>query len=249
MVGVPFELEPDRFPCPSCIMKTLLWFACGLPLSAGTLKFDEMANEIQVSADAKTVTADFSFKNEGPDEVIVERFKAECTCITPSIKDGKLVYKPGESGVISTVYDTARIPATMSKSISVWLKGDPDDKPSVILTTRVIVPVLVEVEPQSLIWEVGSNPEPKTVTLTMKHSGPIKVTSITRADPRFKHELKTIEEGKKYQITVTPGTTRKVGAGVIVVETDCKDLRYRSQRIFTVVRQPLQKPLNAAGEP
>jgi hypothetical protein len=38
--------------------------------------------------------------------------------------------------------------------------------------------------------------------------------------------------------------------GVIHVETDCKVQRHRSQRVFTVVRQPLPKaPGSAAAKP
>jgi hypothetical protein len=58
-----------------------------------------------------------------------------------------------------------------------------------------------------------------------------------------------IEEGKKYEIVVTPASTEKVGMGVIHVETDCSVQRHRSQRIFTVVRHAMPKPPQAAAKP
>jgi hypothetical protein len=222
-----------------------LFFGC-LPLSAGTLTFEEPTQEIQAGTDAKTVTADFKFKNESADEVVIDHYDAACTCISAGVKDDKKNYKPGESGVIRAAFDMSHFSGTADKSLMVWLKGDPEDKPSITLTARVIIPVLVEVEPKTLIWESGAAAEPKTVTITMKHSEPIRVTSISGADQRFVQVLRTVEEGKKYEITVTPANTSSVGMGVISIETDCTVQRFRSQRIFTVLRHPLPKP---AGKP
>jgi hypothetical protein len=229
-------------------MKPLLFalsLGC-LPLSAGTLTFEEPTKEIQAGTDAKTVTADFKFKNESADEVVIDHYDAACTCINAGVQDGKMNYKPGESGVIRAAFDMSHFSGTADKSVMVWLKGDPEDKPSITLTARVIIPVLVEVEPKTLIWESGAPAEPKKVTITMKHSEPIRVTSISGADQRFVQVLKTVEEGKKYEITVTPANTSSVGMGVISIETDCTVQRFRSQRIFTVLRHPLPKP---AGKP
>ena len=45
-------------------MRALLtcWFACVLPLAAGTLKFDANSKEITVALDQKSATVDFPFK-------------------------------------------------------------------------------------------------------------------------------------------------------------------------------------------
>lgn len=228
----------------------LCWFAGSLTLSAAALKFDETTKEVHAGADARTVTTDFNFKNESTEDVVIDRYDAACTCINAQIQGGKLVYKPGESGVIRAAFDMSLFSGTVDKSVAVWLKGDPEHKPSILLTTKVIIPVLVEMEPKTLIWEVGEKPAPKTVTLTMNHTEPIRVTGVSGADTRFAQELKVIEEGKKYEVIVTPTGTDKVGMGVVHVETDCKVQRHRSQRIFTVVRQPLPKsPAGVAAKP
>lgn len=225
-------------------MRSLILAFCTscLPLSAGSLTFEEPTQEIHAGTDAKTVTADFKFKNESSAEVVIDHYDAACTCINAGVLEGKMNYKPGESGVIRAAFDMSHFSGTADKSVMVWLKGDPEDKPSITLTARVIIPVLVEVEPKTLIWESGSPAEAKTVTITMKHDEPIRVTSISGADKRFVQVLRTVEEGKKYEITVTPATTSGVGMGVISIETDCPVQRFRSQRIFTVLRHPLPKP-------
>jgi hypothetical protein len=220
--------------------------AC-LPLAAGTLKFDQTKKEVTVGNDDKTVTVDYEFKNETDSEASIEKYDAGCPCATVGVKDSKMTYQPGETGTVRIAFDLGMVPGTMDKAVAIYLKGDSANHPSVTLNTHIIVPALVEVEPKSLMWDLGSTPEPKTVTITMKHSEPIKIVSMTGADPRFKQELKTIEEGKKYEVVITPASTEKVGMGVVHLETDCKFERHRSQRVFMVVRKPLAKPATAAA--
>lgn len=226
-----------------------LWSACCLSLSAGTLKFEATTQDLKADPDAKAITADFNFTNESAEEVVIKRYEASCSCISATIKGNKLIYKPGESGVIRAAFDMSQFSGTTEKPLALWLDNDPADKPSITLTTRVTIPVLVEVEPKTLIWEVGGKPEPKTVVVTMKHTSPILIKKITGTDSRFTQELKTIEEGKKYEIVVAPAATDKVGMGVIHIETDCEIQRHRTQRIFSVVRQPLPKTEQTAATP
>lgn len=227
----------------------ICWFALGLPLFAGTLTFDSLKKDLTATGDEKTLVVDFPFKNDSSSDAVIADYKAGCTCSSVEITDSKLIYKPGESGSIRLTFDMSLVTGTSEKTVAVYLKGDPETKPTFRLVTSITVPALIEVEPKSLIWDVGSEAKPLTATLTMNHSQPIKVISVSSADGRFKHELKTIEEGKKYEIVVTPSSTDKIGMGVIHVETDCDIQRHRSQRVFSVIRQPLARPAQPATTP
>jgi hypothetical protein len=50
--------------------------------------------------------------------------------------------------------------------------------------------------------------------------------------------LKTVEEGKKYDLVVTPGSIDAPGLAVIRIETDCGISKHRVQQAFAVVRKP-----------
>ncbi len=214
----------------------LLGFAA-LPAFGG-LKFDETLKTVDVGVDSNTVKVDYSFKNEGDSRIAIQRYDAGCTCASAQIKDGKLDYGPGEEGVIRVTFDMTNFSGTVDKPMAIWLQGDPADKPSVRLTTRINIPVLVEIEPKTVTWDVGSSPEPKKITLTMNHSKPIHVKEVSGSNPNFTHELKAVEEGKKYELTITPAGTGEVGIAVFHIETDCAIPRHRTQRVFSVVRKP-----------
>lgn len=220
-------------------MRALLicWFACVLPLAAGTLKFEATSKEVTVAIDQKSATVDFPFKNESSDDVVIESNDPDCPCAAVGVKDSKLAYKPGESGTIRIVFDLGKVPETADKFVSIYLKGDRKDHPSIKLTTHIIVPVIVELDPRSVTWDVGTKPEPKAVTVTMKDSEPIKILSLTSSDPRFKPELKTVEEGKKYEVVITPTSTEKIGMGILQVETDSKTDNRRSHPVYMIIRQ------------
>lgn len=223
----------------------ICWIAGCLPLVAGTLKFDESKKEITVANDQKSATVDFTFKNEGSDVVLIEKNASDCPCAAVGVKDSKLAYKPGESGTIRIVFDLGKVPETADKLVSIYLKGDSENHPSIDLTTRVIVPVVVELEPRSVFWDVGGKPEAKTVKVTMNDSEPVKILSLTSSDPNFKQELKTIEDGKKYEVVITPISTEKAGMAVLQVETDSKTDNRRTHSLYMLVRQP-QPPVPAA---
>jgi hypothetical protein len=113
--------------------------------------------------------------------------------------------------------------------------------------SRITIPELVTIEPKTLAWTIGEDVKPKTATLTMHYSEPIKVVGVTLADKRFTHELKTIEEGKKYEIIVTPESSSGPALAVMHIETDCKLTRHRAQRLFLLVRSAQQAAAAAAA--
>lgn len=201
------------------------------------MKFDATSKELEVAPDAHKVTAEFHFKNEGTEVETIEKYEAGCTCINAQIKGGKLEYQPGEEGVVRAEFDMTNFTGTVDKGLVLIMKG----KPAVNLTARIKIPELVKVEPRTVSWEVGEDAAAKTVRLTMQHEKPIKVLRVSGANSNFSYELKTVEEGKIYEITLTPKTTDQVGLGVFHIDTDCEIPRHRAQRVFTVVRQPAAK--------
>lgn len=212
------------------------WLAAALPAFAG-LKFDQPSQEVTAPADAQKVEAVFTFKNEGTEAVTIDHQDAACTCISSEIKDGKMVYQPGESGTVRGAFDVTNFAGTVDKQIMLFLKGDPPNKPSHVLTVKVKIPVLVEIEPKTLTWDLGGDASPKTASLTVNYSSPIHVKEISSSNPAFNCELKTIEDGKKYEVVITPKSTSEVGLAVFHIDTDCTIPRHRSQRVFGVVRK------------
>jgi len=223
------------------MMKSLLGMAMAMvcAVHAAGLDFPETLKEIHAPADAKQVSADFVFTNHSDKAVRVVKFDSACSCMAVKIKDGKLLYAPGESGLLRADFDMGNFSGTVDKVVALWLDDDPEDKPSVTLTVRVHIPVLVSLEPKTLSWDLNGSAEPRTVSITMNDAAPIRVKAVTSSSPAFKLELKTIEEGKRYDLVVTPTEIGSPGLGILRIETDSALERHRLQQAFAVVRKPL----------
>jgi hypothetical protein len=154
-----------------------------------------------------------------------------------SIKDGKLSYAPGESGLIRADFEMGNFSGTVDKTVALWLDNDPSEKPSVTLTVRVHIPVLVSLEPKTLKWNVGGDASPQTIRITMNHKEPIRVKMVTCSSPAFRHELKTIDDGKIYDLVITPAEISNAGLAIFRIETDCAIERHRLQQAFAVIRK------------
>lgn len=202
---------------------------------SASLEFEQLEKTIAAPADAMSVTADFNFTNKSDKAVTISKSDPGCSCLKVQISGGKLKYEPGESGVIRTTFDTGNFSGTVDKIIALWLDNAPDNSPTMRLTVHVQIPVLVGIEPRTVKWNIGEKVEPQTVKIVMAEGQSIHIAGITSSSTAFTHELKTIEDGKKYELIVTPLDATAPGMAVIRIETDCSIQKHRVQQAFAVV--------------
>jgi len=210
-------------------------FAAGLDFSEDTI-------EIKAPADAKKVTAEFKFTNASDKAISISKYDAACSCMAVKISDGKLKYKPGESGIIRADFELGNFSGTVDKVVALWVSGDKEESPSHKLKVRVHIPVYVTIEPKTLSWDLNGAAKSQTIDIRMQPDRPIRVLSVKAASDAFTHELKTIEEGKHYQIVIQPVNVDSPGLAVFRIETDAEIPRHQNHQVFAVVRKPPVKP-------
>jgi hypothetical protein len=206
------------------------------------LNFEKTLLEIPVAADAMTTVADFCFTNSTDRPITIDRVEKDCSCATVQVSGGKLCYAPGEKGVIRATFELGNLAGEVEKSMTLFLAGDPDDKPTHTLTVRVRIPVLVKLSQKTLRWPLGGQAQPQKIDIEMVHTKPIRVLSTQCSTKGFMIELKAIEEGRRYELWVTPAATTEAGMGLIRLDTDCEIPRHRVQQVFAVIQT------KAAGE-
>lgn len=224
-----------------------IWLTLAALAQAAGLEFTALLKEANAAADAAIVTTDFSFTNKGDKPVTIAKTNPGCSCLKVEISGGKLKYAPGESGVVRTTFDMGNFSGTVDKMVALWIDDDPVDKPSTTLTVRVHIPVLVALEPKTVKWNLGANPDPQTIQIRMAEGKSIRVTGVKSSSPAFKCEVKVLEEGRKYDLIVTPLEMNAPGMSVVRIETDCEISKHRIQQAFAVVRKP--SPAEAVAKP
>jgi len=208
-------------------------------LRAAGLTFESQLVEINAPANAKSVVAEFKFENKTDKQVSIARFDKTCSCINVKISDGKLAYAPGEGGEIRAAFDMGNFSGVVDKVVVLWLDSDPAEKPSITLTVRVHIPVLVVMSEKTLKWTIGAKPETRKIDITMDYSKPIKIVSATSTSENLKVQVKVLEEGKHYELLVTPEDTKEPGLAIIRIETDCDIARHQVLQAFAVIRREL----------
>jgi hypothetical protein len=220
----------------------LTWAAAAVMAAAAGLDFPNKALECSPGPDENQVIVDFPFSNKTGAALIIREAVPNCGCMTISIKGGKMAYAPGEEGVLRATMDITNLSGDVEKAAAVFLNGDPEIKPSSMLTVRAHIPVLVEVSPKTLRWNIGEKTEPKVLKITMHHDKPIRVLAVNPSKESFLHRLKTIEEGKQYELEITPVDTSKPDLQVFGIVTDCSIKRHKNTQAYADVFKPM-KPL------
>lgn len=214
-----------------CVLLAIATLAQSAPL-----KFAEILREIHAPADAKTVTTDFTFTNRSDKPVTISRYESACSCMKVEISEAKLRYAPGESGIIRAEFDMGNFSGEIDKTIAIWLDGDAKDKPSITLTARVHIPVIINIEPKTMKWPLNGKANPQTIAITMKDTKPIRITKVSSSSQNFRHELKTITDGKSYELIVTPIDLSSPTLSIFRIETDCTLSKHKTQQAFAVIR-------------
>ncbi len=221
-------------------MKPLLALLLMFPVlaHAAGLEFKELTKSQNAGADAKVVTTDYSFTNTSKKPVTITKSDPGCTCLAVEISGGKMTYEPGESGVIRTTFDVGNNTGDVEKGVGIWVDSDSLEKPpSLYLKLNIHIPVLVNLEPKTLAWEIGGSPDPKTIHIKIAEGSNIQILNI-KAKESFHCDLKTVEKGRSYDLVVTPKSVSGPDLGVIRIETDSRIAKQKVQQAFAVVRKP-----------
>lgn len=210
-----------------------------LGFAKAELTFDSKLKELHASADATELTCDFHFENTGTKVEEILSHETNCTCITAQLSEGgKRIYQPGEKGTLRAVFSMGNFSGTVDKQVVMRVKADAGESPNLTLTVRIHIPVLVQLDQNTVEWALDEVKKPKVIKVTMNDSQPIKITNVTTSNTDFLVSYKPITDGKEYEITVTPAKPdeKTPGIAVIRIETDSTNEKQKSQMGFALIR-------------
>ncbi len=119
--------------------------------------------------------------------------------------------QPGEAGKIPLKIHTGSISGKINKAVTVYTNIDgPNGILTISLKGETWLPI--DVSPRNVLFgRLGRGDIEKgavrKVTITNNTDSPITPTDLRCSHPAFKTELSTLEEGKKYELTVTLAPT------------------------------------------
>ncbi len=181
----------------------LVW---ALPLGAyAGLNFEATTLEVKADSGASNLTIKFPFKNTGDKKVTVFSTESDCGCTTAGLE--KKDFEPGESGVITANFAIGDRVGPQVKQIRV--RASDQTEPH-LLVFKTNIPLFARVQPQFVYWANGEPPTPKSMIFELADADtPILKLTASSNNPAIKPEVRELEKGRKYEISVTPGATEK----------------------------------------
>jgi hypothetical protein len=181
----------------------LLLLSCATHSADGQLAWDTKDASITAKLDDKTVSAVFKFKNAGSSAITISKLEPSCGCTTTQL--AKTEYKPGESGALDATIHVALLSGAQSMRIAVT-SNDPS-QPFTILNIAVAIPPVLEVDPNLVTWQKGSEATKKIIKLKVVYPSPVYLAHVSSSNDVFVTKLTTILPGREYQVEVYPLST------------------------------------------
>lgn len=207
-------------------------------LNAG-LVFDEERVVHEANFEESEHTGIFAFTNKGKKPVKILEVNSSCGCTTalPS----KQVFQPGESGEISATFDYGEREGKQIKSIRIETDAEEEDG-RIFLTLEVNIPSALEYSPSVVMWNRAQDKEfkPKEVIIESKMAEPIEILDIVASSDFFSHEIKVLEEGKKFAISIAPENIpvdhKGILRGTFVVKTSFANPLKGTLKVYAIIR-------------
>jgi len=191
---------------------------------------------------AESVKHTFTVKNDGAGVLNISNVKPACGCTIANISSK--ILQPGESATIDANLSLKGRRGLQTKTITVN-SNDPTT-PAFRLTLKGTAVSAVNLSPTSVyVGNLGQGESAtKTVTISNNDTNALNITSVKAQNNSVTLNLKTIEEGQKYELDVTTSSTLPIGriSDFITITTD--NPKAKSERV-TVYGQVVGK-LNVA---
>ena len=206
------------------------------------LTFEKKLKAVTTKPDTKVIFIEFPFENKSKETVTIVEYDAPCTCMGARIRrpDGveSLVFKPGDKGIIIGKLEFENFKGTIDKMIIIRTDKDKTADPSIQLTCRVTIPIVISADVETLEWTLGDALEPKVFHIKVDHTKPVNITKHKigyGGNEAFDYKLEVVEAGKEYKITVTPKKTNQAFIAPLKFYTDCEIERFKLVQIFVSI--------------
>ena len=246
---IPTSVFPVMYPILPRLPALFAVAVLGLTATARAgLEFEKTDRSADVKPGDVKVAVSFPFRITGDQEVTIKDIRTFCSCLKARPTDGKMVWKPGESGALETEFEVGAFEGRLRKQIA--LTTSDAAAPQTTLNVDLTIPALFEIKPDQVLWLVGEEPTVKTVRITVLGADPVHITGAVPSRNNITAAVREVEPGKIYELDVKPETTANAMLGLVSVRTDSNIPRLQKRLIFfNISRKKPGAPDSAAGAP
>jgi len=206
-----------------------------------TCDFDTPVYDFGRKRAGEPVRHEFFFTNNGTGTLEILTVRPSCGCTVPGEYDR--VVAPGKTGKLPLHIDTTKMNGPTEKSVNV-VTNVIGEKSEVILKIKGVVWQAVEVAPNVCAFGRVTQQEPleRKLTIVNNTEEPVVITDIQCDNPCFRGEVKELEKGKKFEMTVFTIPPLRTGSnvGTITFATGLRDTPKGSFSVNAFVPSPIE---------
>ena len=186
-------------------------------MKMGDLVFKPGSQSIKTSAAEETVEVKFQGTNRGSDPIKIRILESRCACLSVEIDRDPI--PPGETATVTGVFDIAKMRGISEKRIMISTEQHPEVQ---FLRSRIEIAPIFTIEPSMTSWKIGEEPETKIVEFRVARDKPIRILNAESKREEVSCDVEVVEEGKAYNLRLTPSSTENTLLGIVRIETDCE---------------------------
>jgi hypothetical protein len=204
----------------------------GPATESGGLVFSPQFQEIEANPGDNSVVVFFTVENTTGEGIKVASIRSGCTCLDVTIDKDPI--PAGEKAIITGEFDISELRGRSIKSISV--KPDRKSRP-VVLSTSIQIEEIYTLTESLTTWKVGDKPETKRVEFRVLRDEPIRILSAESQREEVTCEIEVIEEGRAYDLKLTPNSTDGSLLGIVRIESDCELENYARPLAYYAIQR------------
>ncbi len=169
--------------------------------TAAVIAFQSLSIDLGTVTKGEVAKKRISFTNTGKSPLTLTNIKAGCGCTT--IEGWQQTVPPGQTGSFEIKLETAQFSGMVSKTVDVESNAS---NGVIRLTLAANIWSPVSVNPPTISFGPmvkGRKIEPRVVEIVVTDPEPLKIAGVTSSNPYFKTEMKVLEEGRRYQVSVS----------------------------------------------
>ncbi len=207
------------------------------------LQWDSPSQELTTGPADNSLTAEFAFRNMGPQAVRFLSVTTSCGCT--AAKPEKMIYQPGERGTIIALLTKGNLVGLREERV--FVTTDEPENPSVTLQFRVTIPAPLKITPRLLVWGSGEKTTTKTITLEIPSGQALDIIGIESVPDAFTATTILDKGNQIFLVHLLPRTTALAAAGKFIVLVAAGAGKVLRIPVFLRILPPSAPPLDDGG--
>lgn len=193
-----------RFPLLLLVILLSNLFLPVIPAASAALTWEATVRTPKVALGAEKATAEFPFRNEGTEPVVILNLRASCGCTVPELE--KRAYGPGESGVIKATFTIGERQGAQHSVV--YVQTDDPAAAQLQLHLHLDIPQPLEINPRVVSWAKDELPQPRQIEVQVHPEASLELTGVQTSDLGYTATLKPNGAAKgRYLVEIVPNST------------------------------------------